>query len=368
METQVVLTKPYLCTNSKEKMKFHDIKVKSVKSLTPDSVRIDFDIPAELKSDYSFTAGQYLTIDKDGVRRDYSLCTSPLDDKWSVGVKEAPDGYVSHYLNRELKAGDTLRVSTPNGRFGIPTKPDEKRTIIALAAGSGITPIMSILKYTLQTEKWVNFYLFYSNRTPQDIMFQEELKQLEEEYPTNFHTHHFFTRHEVGDWLFEGRLDAHKFELITNQLVDLDEVDEVLVCGPNDMITTLTEAISDAGIYKKRIHFEMFTPMESNEEEDLVEDDSLSQVEVTVELDGEVTTITWDTEKNLVDAMVDEGLDAPYSCKGGICSSCMCKLEEGEVELKENFVLTDADEEEGIILACCSRPKSKEIRINFDDI
>lgn len=347
-------------------MKFHTIKVESVERLSPKSVQINLEIPNELKSDFSFKAGQYVTIEMEGVRRDYSLCTSPLDDKWSIGVKEAPEGFVSRFLNRELKSGDFLKVSTPNGRFGIPSKPDEKRSIMAFAAGSGITPILSVMKYTLQTEEWVNFYLFYNNKTPEETMFHEELENLIKIYPKNLHVHYFYTEHKVQDWLYEGRIDAHKFELIINQLIDINEVDEALICGPNDMIEVISNAIFEAGIIKKRIHFELFTPMEI--EEMITENKILDEVEVTIELDGEVSTMIWDTSKNLVDAMLDEGLDAPYSCKGGICSSCMCILEEGEVELKENFVLTDADEEEGLILACCSRPKSKQIKINFDDV
>lgn len=347
-------------------MKFYKIKVASIDRLTPKSVQINFEIPDELKSDYSFEAGQYVTIEINGVRRDYSLCTSPLDDKWAIGVKEAPNGFISHFLNRELKVNDFLNVSTPNGRFGIPSKPDEKRTIMAFAGGSGITPILSVMKYTLQTEQEVNFYLFYNNKTPDETMFYEELKNLKKLYPKNLHIHYFFTEYKVEDWLYEGRIDAHKFQLITNQLIDINEVDETLICGPNEMIEVISNEVFNAGIIKKRIHFELFTSIERKQM--IVEKETLDKVEVTVELDGEISTMVWDTSKNLIDAMLDQGLDAPYSCKGGICSSCMCILEEGEVDIKENYVLTDADEEEGIILACCTRPKSKKIKINFDNV
>lgn len=351
-------------------MNFHNLKVKNIKKLTPASVRVDFEIPEELKTDFNFSAGQYVTLDINGTRRDYSLCSSPLSGDWSIGVKEAKEGYISRFMNSELKIGDFLKVSTPRGRFGIPTRPDEKRTILAFAAGSGITPILSVIKYTLETEEWVNFYLFYSNRTPQDVMFKEEIKKIKEEYPYNFFPYNFYSQHKLDNWLFEGRLDAPKFQLIVNQLVDINEVDEAIVCGPNEMISVITDEVHSSGIPKENIHFELFTiPLELDKTETTVEESKeLETVEVTVELDGEISQLTWDTSKNLVDAMVDAGIDAPYSCKGGICSSCMCKIEEGEVNLSENFVLTDSDHEEGIILACCSRPKSKEIRINFDDI
>ncbi len=349
-------------------MDFHKLQVESLKKLTPNSVEITLEIPDELKPEFQFKAGQYITLDMNGTRRDYSLCTSPLDGKWSIGIKSVTNGFISKFLNSDLKVGDHLMVSTPNGRFGIPSKPNEKRTLLAFAAGSGITPILSIIRYTLQTEEWVNFYLFYSNKTPQDVMFLEELSQLKAEFPQNFHLHLFYTQERLENWLFEGRLNAHKFELILNQLVDINEVDEALVCGPNEMIKEISNEIFKAGIPKKHIHFELFTT-DSNPLDILPEEmDAPEDVKVTVVLDGDTHEVVWNREKNLIDAMLDEDVDAPYSCKGGICSSCMCKLEEGEVHLAENYVLTDSDIEEGLILACISRPKTDKIRINFDAV
>src|SRR5690606_40820337 len=241
-------------------MEFHSLKVALVKNLTKDSVQITFDIPDDLKSEFRFTSGQYITLDINGTRRDYSLCSNPLEDEWSIGVKAMKNGNISRFLTQDLKTGDILKVSPPNGKFGIPSKPSEKRTLLAFAAGSGITPILSIIKYTLQTEEWVNFYLFYSNKNPESVMFLEEIKALQEQYPEQFHPHLFYTQHRLEDWLFEGRLDAHKFELILNQLVDINEVDEAMVCGPNEMIKEIFREIYNAGIPKKHIHFEQFVP------------------------------------------------------------------------------------------------------------
>ncbi|NLN34315.1 MAG: 2Fe-2S iron-sulfur cluster binding domain-containing protein [Flavobacteriaceae bacterium] len=349
-------------------MEFHSLKVALVKNLTKDSVQITFDIPEELKPEFQFSSGQYITLEINGERRDYSLCSSPLDSEWSIGVRAVKGGNISKYLTQELKTGDVLSVSTPNGRFGIPSKPNEKRTLLAFAAGSGITPILSIIRYTLETEEWVNFYLFFSNKTPEKVMFMEELKALQKLYPNNFHLHLFYTQFQMEDWLFEGRLDEHKFELILNQLVDINEVDEAMVCGPSEMIKVISNEIFNAGIPKKHIHFELFTP-EFTPLDILPEEmDAPDDVNVTVELEGETHELVWNREKNLIDAMLDADIDAPYSCKGGICSSCMCKLEEGEVHLGDNYVLTDSDREEGIILACISRPKTPTIKINFDAI
>lgn len=349
-------------------MDFHELRVSEIKPLTASAVEIIFEIPDSVKPLYQFKSGQYITLEIDGKRRDYSLCSNPLDNQWSIGVKSVEGGDISNYLTKKLKTGDTLQVSVPNGKFGIPTKPDEKRTLLAFAAGSGITPILSILKYTLATEKWVNFYLFYSNKNPDSTMFLKELEELKIHYPKNFFLHHFYTNHKLDNWFFEGRLDEHKFELILNQIVDINEVDEAMVCGPNEMIKTISNEIFAAGIPKKHIHFELFTP-DSNPLDILPEElDAPENVEVTVELDGEVNHIIWNREKNLIDSLLDADIDAPYSCKGGVCSSCMCKLEEGEVHLGENYVLTDSDKEEGMILACISRPKSPSIKINFDAV
>jgi len=349
-------------------MEFYPLQVAYIRNLTKSSVQITFDVPEHLKKEFQFKAGQYITLNIKDTRRDYSICSSPNDGELTIGVKGVKNGFISTYLTEDLKIGDILEVSAPNGRFGIPSKPNEKRTILSFAAGSGITPILSVLKYTLQTEEWVNFYLFYSNKSPDKVMFLEELRALQNQYPNNFHLHLIYTQHRLDNWLFEGRLNAHKFELILNQIVDINEVDEALVCGPNEMIKEIANEIFNAGIPKKHIHFELFTP-ESTPLDILPEEiGSPENVQVTVELDGEVSEVMWNKEKNLIDAMLDAGVDAPYSCKGGVCSSCMCKLEEGEVHLGENFVLTDSDVEEGLILACISRPKSEKIRINFDAV
>lgn len=350
-------------------MKFHELKVQSITKLTEESVRIDFNIPEKLKSEFQFKAGQYITIDMDGVRRDYSLCSSPLDNKWSVGIKSVKDGYVSKFLNSNLRDGDYLKVSTPNGKFGIKSEPGTKRTILAFAAGSGITPVLSIISYTLQTEKEVSLNLFYCNRTPNKTMFLDEIEKLKEKYPNNFFPHWFFTRHKQENPLYEGRLNADKINRILNTLVNIKEIDEVLVCGPDRMIREITDEFIKAGLSKDKVYFELFTPLATKEEKiESKETITERNVDVTVELDGDIFNFIWDGKKSLLDAALDEGIDAPYSCKGGICSSCMCRLQEGEIDLGENFVLTDEDIEEKIIVACCSHPKSDKIKISFDDI
>jgi len=349
-------------------MKFHLLKIKAITRLTNDAVKITFDVPNALQEEFAFLPGQYITLDVDGQRRDYSICESPKNNEWSIGVKAMEGGKISTYLVNELKVGDELKVSTPNGRFTIPSKPNEKRTLIAFTAGSGITPIMSMAEYTLQTEEWVNFNIFYVNKNEDSVMFKDKLAELKAKYPNNLNVYHFYTQQEQENFIFNGRIDEKKFELILNQIIDINEVDEAMICGPEEMIFTLAKEINRAGIIEKHIHFELFTTAIKPETIFEKNENEVKEVNVKVTLDGEELDFVWNREKNLIDAMLENDIDAPYSCKGGVCSSCMCKVTEGEVNIGENFVLTDSDYEEGMTLACISRPKSSTLSIDFDDV
>ena len=228
-------------------MKFHLLKIKSIQRLTADSAQITFDVPAALHEEYSFLPGQYITLDINGERRDYSICESPLNKEWSIGVKAIEGGKISNYLVNDLSVGDELKVSTPNGRFTIPSKPNEKRTLIAFTAGSGITPIMSMAEYTLQTEEWVNFHIFYVNKDANSVMFSEKLDLLKSQYGDRLMVHLFYTQQEQENFIYNGRIDEKKFDLILNQLIDINEVDEAMLCGPEEMIFTLSKKINEAG-------------------------------------------------------------------------------------------------------------------------
>ena len=349
-------------------MEFHFLKIKAILRLTEGSVKITFDVPTELQDKYSFLPGQYITLDFDGERRDYSICESPLNKEWSIGVKAMEGGKYSNYLVNEAKVGDEIKVSTPNGRFTIPSKPNEKRTLLAFTAGSGITPIMSIAEYTLQTEEWVNFNIFYVNKNSERVMFKDKLAELQEKYPNRLNVYNFYTKEEQENFIFNGRIDEKKFDLILNQIIDINEVDEAMICGPEEMIFTLSRKIKEAGIIEKHIHFELFNPAVQPETVFEKNEDEVQEVTVKVTLDGEESEFVWNREKNLIDAMLDHDIDAPYSCKGGVCSSCLCKVTEGEVNIGDNFVLTDSDYEDGMTLACISRPKTSTLAIDFDDV
>lgn len=349
-------------------MKFYSLVVKSIKRLTDNAVEITFDVPEHLHSEMAYKAGQYVTLSIMGERRDYSLCQSPLNRAWSIGVKAMEFGKVSVFLNNDLKVGDVVEVSNPHGKFMIPTKPNEKRTLLAFTGGSGITPIMSILEYTLQTEEWVNFHIFFVNKNEASIMFGERLGELKQQYPQNLFVHHFYTQQEQENFIYNGRIDEKKFDLILNQIIDINEVDEAMICAPEEMIFTLARKIKEAGIIERHIHFELFTSVAQAEEVFVKDENEVDTVQVTVTLDGETSEVTWNRAKNLIDTLLDEGIDAPYSCKGGVCSSCLCKITEGEVHIGDNYVLTDSDYEDGMTLACISRPKSATLSIDFDDV
>jgi len=349
-------------------MKFHLLRIKAIHRLTADSVQITFDVPTELHEDFSFTAGQYITLDIDGERRDYSICESPLNKEWSIGVKAMQGGKISTYLVNDLQVGDQLKVSTPNGRFTIPSKPNEKRTLLSFTAGSGITPIIAMAEFTLQTEEWVNFNIFYVNKDENSVIFKDKIAALQQQFPNRLHVYNFYTAQDQENFIFNGRIDEHKFDLILNQIIDINEVDEAMLCGPEEMIFSLAKKINEAGIIEKHIHFELFNPAIKPETVFEKNEDEVNEVKVTVTLDDEVKEFIWSREKNLIDAMLDNDIDAPYSCKGGVCSSCLCKVTEGEVNIGENFVLTDSDYEDGMTLACISRPKTNTLAIDFDDV
>lgn len=349
-------------------MKFYSLVVKSIKRLTANAVEITFDVPENLHSEFAYKAGQYVTLKINGERRDYSLCQSPLNHEWSIGVKEMEFGNISKYLNNDLSVGDVVEVSNPHGKFTIPSKPNEKRTLIAFTGGSGITPIMSVLEYTLQTEEWVNFHIFYVNKNEDSIMFGERIGQLKEQYPQQVFVHHFYTKQDQDNFIYNGRIDEKKFDLILNQIIDINEVDEAMICGPEEMIFTLARKIKEAGIIERHIHFELFTSVAQADAVFEPGEDEVASVQVTVTLDGETSEVTWNREKNLIDTLLDEGIDAPYSCKGGVCSSCLCKITEGEVHIGENYVLTDSDYADGMTLACISRPKTATLAIDFDEV
>ena len=352
---------------------FYKIAIRKIERQTKDSISVELNIPKKYEKEFQFAAGQYISIkhqlNEKTVIRDYSLASSPSQDVFRIGIKKttSEEGF-SHYAVSQAKEGDIWFVSAPGGKFVLDYKPNERRVICCFAAGSGITPIISHCKQLLHEEPHVEVYLFYGNKTKDDIIFKNELEELDKTN-SRFHLHHFFTVEKTNDSLFFGRFDREKVQLIFNQLVDIDELDKALICGPEAMTSEILSTLIELGIPKQDIHFELFTTTKNSSfKKKSNRQPNKNPVHVCVRLDSKEHEFTMDDRgsSSLLDAILGQGIDAPYSCKGGVCSTCQCKIEYGKVEMDNNLTLTEEDIEEGWILACQSFPITDRIVVSFD--
>lgn len=345
---------------------FHPLVVERVKSLTPNSVAVTFAVPDHLKGEMAFIAGQYITIKHpaaDGeVRRAYSISSAPHENKITVGIKKVKGGTFSVFANETLKAGDVLHVMAPEGRFVL--KPSESvQHIAAFAAGSGITPIMSIVKTALnQPEGQV--VLLYGNQNPQETMFFEELQELKAKYTDRFFIQYIFSRTHEEDSLY-GRIEGSTVNFIVkNKFRDIP-FHHYFLCGPQPMIETVQDTLLQAGVPKEMIHYELFTT-EDDDEPPVSIPEGRTQLSVT--LDDEVYELEMDRKNVVLDAVLNRKIEAPYSCQGGICSTCIARITEGKAEMEKNQILTDSEIEEGFILTCQAHPLTPTLKIDYDDV
>ena len=344
----------------------YPLPVSNIKRLTEDAVVVSFDIPDELKEEFKFKAGQYITfiIDINGeqVRRAYSLCSSPDEDKMSVGVKRIPNGKMSTYLNRELKEGEIVQVITPKGRFFIETNEDHSKHYVGLCAGSGLTPILSMLKKVLKDEGDSKFSLLYGNKTLETTMFVKELNDLKNEYPERLRIYNAYSRQEVKDSLY-GRLDKKNIELLFSKNPDLASADGYYLCGPAAMLDDIDEVLQDNNTPKSDIHYERFTAKTKKKKLDSKEVSS----EVTVIVDGDEFKFNLPSNSDsILDAAMNQGADVPFSCKGGVCCTCKAKVISGKVDMSVNYSLSEEEVEEGFILTCQAHPKSERVVVDYD--
>lgn len=361
--------------------KFHWLKITKKEELTKNTFSLEFEIPESLKKNFKFDAGQFVSIKfhshaKD-VIKDYSMTSAPFEKKIALGIKiNSPESDASA-LFRNYNIGDELLVSEPGGRFTLVSKPSEFRTIVGFAAGIGITPILSHFKNILHNEPRTRLFLFFSNKTREDLIYREQLDNLARNCGERLQIFYFYSQEKISNTFFHGRLDDKKLNLIINQILHLDDtdeestiwdaVDEVLICGKGDMIKTLANACYHHGIPKKNIHFELFE--EYNDDIYPVEKEFplIENIDVEFKMLGKkYFTELPDNKEKILQQLLIQKFAVPYSCKSGICGSCECILEEGEVELLENEYLTEREEEKGHILACMSIAKSKKIKLNFD--
>ena len=353
---------------------FEQLTVREVRRETNDCVSIAFEIPDTPKNSFQFLQGQYITlktkIGGEEVRRSYSICSSPLDDELRVAVKKVPQGVFSTYANEILKAGDQLDVMPPIGKFFTPLLPEQKKNYVGFAAGSGITPLLSIIKTTLQTEQESTFTLVYGNRNRHSIIFRETLEALKNKYMDRFRLIHILSRETTDTPLNSGRIDTDKCLVLCDKAIDLQQTDEFFLCGPEEMIFAVKNVLEQQHVPTQKIHFELFTTAgqqhkkNHQQEEDI---DKGPKSKITVTLDG----ISFDFELSqkgdaILDAALKHGADLPYACKGGVCCTCRAKLIEGEVDMEVNYGLEPDEIEQGFILTCQSHPKSEKVVVDFD--
>ncbi len=360
---------------------FHWLKIAKKAELTKNTFSLEFEIPEDLKENFKFEAGQFVSVKFQAygkeVINDYSMTSAPYEEKICLGIKMNGQEGATAQLFNNYNVGDGLLVSEPNGRFTLVSKPSEFRTIVAFAGGIGITPVVSHFKNILHNEPRTRLFLFYGNKRSEEIIYRDLFDNLTRKYGDRLQVFYFFSQEKTADQFFYGRLDEKKLNLIINQILHLDDtdeestiwdaVDEVLICGKGEMIKTLANACYHHGIPKKNIHFELFE--EYNDDIYPVEKEFPLIEDVKVEfkmLGTEYQTELPDNRDKILQQLLIQKFPVPYSCKSGICGSCECILEEGEVELLENEYLTEKEEEQGHILACMSIAKSKKIKLNFD--
>lgn len=353
---------------------FQSLKVASVARNTRDAVVVTFEVPDTLADTFSFRPGQYLTlrthIDGQELRRSYSICAAPHDGLLRVAIKRLNDGAFSTWANSDLQAGDVVDVMPPDGHFTVPFSADQARNYVAFAVGSGITPILSLVKTALDTEPESTFTLFYGNRASSAVLFREEIEDLKNRYMTRFSVVYIMSREHQDIDLFNGRLDGGKVQQLLDRWIDPASIDYAFVCGPQDMTESVIEALQGRGLRKDQIKFELFgspkgpRSLRTGHEARKAPGE---HCELTVVLDGVTRSLIIEKNKDsLLDSALAQGVELPYSCKGGVCSTCRCKVVEGEVDMDANFALEDYEVARGFVLSCQSFPVTDRVLIDFD--
>lgn len=355
--------------------RFHSLRIKDVKRETPDAVSVEFDVPQELKDTFRFKHGQYLTfklqLNGEEIRRSYSICSSPLENSLRIAVKEVEGGRASGYFNRKAQAGEVLEVMPPLGNFNTELSASNRKTYVAFAAGSGITPVISILKTVLESEPSSHFILYYGNREANSVIFKDELEKLQAKYSDRFKVQLLFSRQASNDLLFQGRISKEKIEAMAGLNPKIMQADEYFLCGPQQMIESASAFFQSRGVAKEKIHFELFTTAVPAEASVAAAESSGSpapdgDTKVLVILDGEETEVTVPQGETILDAAIDAGLDVPYACTGGSCCTCRAKTLEGSADMEVNYALTDQEVEDGYILTCQSHPTTSTMTVDYD--
>lgn len=356
--------------------RFHTLEVAQVSKETADTIVIGFRVPEGAKEEFRFIHGQYLTlklsVNGEELRRSYSICSSPLDpDEIRIAVKRVPQGRASTALVENLKVGDRLEVMAPMGNFHTLMDPDHEKHYVAFAAGSGITPILSILKTALRSEPKSRFTLFYGNTDMDRVIFRGKLEELRTRHADRLGVHHILSKGQDEDMLFNGRITTEKAVQLLKRFVS-DPLDkEFFICGPEQMMVNVSEALEQQGVAKKNIHIELFTSPVSTEAKkapvEVGEGAFTGMAEVTVILDGREQVLQVGASGDAVlDVALDAGLDVPYACKGAVCCTCKARVVSGTVEMAMNYALTDEEVADGFVLTCQTHPRSANVTIDYD--
>lgn len=357
--------------------RFHELTVKDVRRETSDAVSVGFAVPADLEEDFRYAPGQYVTlkaeIGGEDVRRSYSICSGLDDGELRVAIKRVDGGLFSSFANSALAPGDRLDVMTPSGRFVLPPA-EGGRVYAAFAAGSGITPILAHVKTILRREPESVVHLFYGNQSSQTILFRDQLEDLKDRFVSRLSVYHVLSRETQDVSLLNGRIDREKVATFMQHVVPVATVDRFLICGPGDMIDGTRETLLSMGAPEAAIHTELFrrvTPRETGEGarvSPVAHSDGVPAPgrPVRITLDGVTQGIELRADETIIDGCIRAGIDAPYSCRGGMCCTCRTKLVSGEVEMKLNYSLESWELEAGFVLACQSIPLTDDVHVDFD--
>ncbi len=344
---------------------FYKLSIKEIKKETAQTVSVVFNIPDEFKDFYKFIAGQYvtlkLTLDGEEIRRAYSICSAPNSDELRVAIKAVKNGSFSKFANEKMSVGNVVEVGTPEGKFTFEPHLDRQKNYLAFAAGSGITPVMSIIQSVLKQESNSSFVLVFGNKSPEETIFHDQLIHLQQQYLGRFFVHFVYSQSKSDDALF-GRIDKSVVNFVMNNKHSEKEFSKFYLCGPEDMINTVSGILKEKNIAEKDIKFELFS---ASTKENAIDISKNEHTKITILVDDDETTFEMSSKQTLLEAALKQGIDAPYSCQGGICSSCLARVTSGTAVMKKNSILTDGEIAEGLILTCQAHPTSPEIYVDM---
>ncbi len=345
---------------------FYKLSIKEIKRETPSAISVTFNIPLEFQDFYKFTAGQYvtlkLTLDGEEIRRAYSICSSPNSGELRISIKAVKNGFFSKFANEKLAVGNVIEVGVPEGKFTFEPNADRQKNYAGFAAGSGITPIISILKSVLESEPKSTFVLTYGNKSPEETIFHDELHDLQQKYVGRLFVHYAFSQSGKGE-LF-GRIDKSAVNFVLHTKHNEKTFEKFYLCGPEEMINIVSSTLKEQNIKEGDIKFELFSTSTENDKEISAQ----GHTKITILLDDEETSFEMSQKQTLLEAALKQSLDAPYSCQGGICSSCIARVTEGKAEMKKNQILTDDEIEDGLVLTCQAHPVTPTIKVDYDDV